>query len=434
LKICVIGAGPSGITAAKNLLQAGLEDVVVYDRNRDVGGNWIFSLEPSHSSVFETTHIISSKALSAYDDYPLPKDYPDYPGHTELKAYFQGYADHFGVTSRIRFRTEVKRAEPEAAGPGWRVTLGSGEVERFDILVVASGHHSDPRLPSYPGEFRGRWLHAHDFKSAAPFKDQRVLVIGGGNSACDIAVETSRVSAFTGISMRRGYYFVPKFLFGLPTDELHAKLSWVPRPILVRVLRLLLRVVNGDFARYGLERPDHELLASHPVVNSELLYFIRHGRIHPRRDVERLQERTVVFKDGRREPYDVIIAATGYRITFPFFDRSLVDYESGEVSLYLRCFHPRRRDLFFVGLLQPLGCIWPLADLQSRLIASFLGGRYRLPPDLDARIAHENAHIARTYMRTPRHTIEVDYEPFRRRLERELPREAPVSRTAGSGL
>jgi cation diffusion facilitator CzcD-associated flavoprotein CzcO len=418
-RCCVIGAGPSGITAAKGLLEAGLRDVVVYERNDQVGGNWLYSPAPSHSSVFETTHIISSKALSQYSDYPWPEDYADYPGHRELLAYFQGYARRFGVDRHVRFRTEVVRAEPDPAG-GWRVTLATGEPERFDHLLVANGHHWDPRMPSYPGSFAGRLLHSHDFKSAASFADQRVLVVGGGNSACDIAVETARVSRFTGISMRRGYHFVPKFLFGIPSDTLHERFLFVPRALRARLFELVLRLWNGDAARYGLPRPDHPFLSSHPVVNSELLYFIRHGRIHPRPDVARLDGNDVRFADGRVEAYDAIIAATGFRITFPFFDRSLVDFSSGSVPLYLRVFPPRLPGLYFIGLFQPIGCIWPLAELQARLVAKHILGEYRLPADLDRRIEEEVDSIRRTFADTPRHTVEVDYHPFRERLLRDI--------------
>jgi hypothetical protein len=252
-----------------------------------------------------------------------------------------------------------------------------------------------------------------------------VLVLGGGNSACDIAVETSRVAAFTAISLRRGYYFVPKFLFGIPSDVLHARFEWVPRPLRARALRGLLRLLVGDFARYGLPRPDHEFLASHPVVNSELLYFVRHGRISPRRDVARFEGRTVLFADGRSEDYDVVIACTGFKISFPFLDRSLLDFASGPVPLYLRTFHPRFPNLYFVGLIQPIGCVWPLADLQGQLVANHIVGRYRLPADLESRIRDENEEIARTFMDTPRHTIEVDYHGYRRALLRGIPRDAP---------
>jgi NADPH-dependent 2,4-dienoyl-CoA reductase/sulfur reductase-like enzyme len=423
-RCCVIGAGPSGIAAAKHLLQVGLRDVVVYDRGRKVGGNWVFDPGPSHSSVFETTHIISSRTLSEYSDYAFPAGVADYPGHRELQAYFEGYARRFGVLSHIRFGTEVASAVPD--GEGWRVSLGDGTTERFDFLLVANGHHWDPRMPDYPGRFTGELLHSHSFKSAAPFRGKRVLVVGGGNSACDIAVETSRVSAFTGISLRRGYYFVPKFLFGIPSDVLHSQLTFIPRPLRARILDLVLRVLNGSWQRYGLPRPDHRFLSSHPVVNSELLYFIRHGEIHPRPDVAGFEEKSVHFVDGRREEYDAVIAATGFRISFPFLDRSLVDFSSGPVPLYLRCFHPRHRSLFFIGLLQPIGCVWPLAELQGQLVANAIVGRYRLPEDLPSRIEAERQKTLRTYMHTARHSTEVDYHPFRKALLAEIPQSAPT--------
>jgi hypothetical protein len=428
-RCCVIGAGPSGIAAAKQLLQVGLRDVVVYDRNPRAGGNWVFDPGPSYSSVFETTHIISSKTLSEYSDYPFPPGTADYPGHRELQAYFEGYARDFGVFPLVRFGTEVARAEPD--GGGWRLTLGDGSVERFDFLLVANGHHWDPRMPEIPGRFSGELLHSHAFKSALAFRGQRVLVIGGGNSACDIAVETSRVSAFTAISLRRGYYFVPKFLFGVPSDVMHARIRFIPRPLRVRLLQALLRVINGSWESYGLPRPDHTFLSSHPVVNSELLYFIRHGEIHPRPDVDRFEETSVRFADGRSETYDSVIAATGFRIRFPFLDRSIVDFESGPVPLYLRCFHPRHRSLFFIGLLQPIGCVWPLAELQGQLVANAIVGRYRLPGDLVSRIEAETRTNLRTFMRTPRHSTEVDYHPFRKALLAEIPRGAPRWETRG---
>lgn len=423
-RVCVIGAGPSGITAGKNLLQAGLKDVVIYEKGDQVGGNWVYSPRLSHSSVFETTHIISSKALSQYEDYPMPDDYPDYPSHQQLLAYFQGYARHFGVTERIRFNTEVKRAEKQA-DETWKITLADGSVETFDYLLVANGHHWNPRLPRYPGEFSGTFLHSHDFKSAAPFKDQRVLVIGGGNSACDIAVETSRVSALTGISMRRGYYIAPKFMMGKPTDVLNAGIVFLPDWLRLPLLKFSFWLNVGDLAAYGLERPTHGILQQHATVNSELLYFIRHGKIHPRRDIQRLEGRRVHFVDGRQEDYDAIIAATGFSITLPFFDQGFIDYSEGDVPLYLHIFHPAHPSLFFVGLVQPLGCIWPLADLHAKLAANFIIGRYTPPADMRARITKEVEHIRTHYVKSARHTIEVEYHKHLWALQREVPKDAP---------
>lgn len=418
-RLCVIGAGPSGIAAAKHLIGAGLTDLVVYERNAEVGGNWIFKPESTHSSVFETTHIISSKSLSQYDDFAMPADYPDYPGHAQLKAYFQAYARRFGVEDYVRFQSEVEHAALDRDGR-WRVTLASGEAELFDHLLVANGHHWKPRLPDYPGAFAGRFLHAHDFKSAAPYAGLRVLVIGGGNSACDIAVETSRLSARTDLSMRRGYYIIPKFLFGLPTDVFNARFGAGPAWLRERGFKLLLRLLLGSNASYGLEEPRHRLFAAHPTLNSELLHLIRHGKIGPRRDVARFEGDTVHFADGVAADYDVVIAATGFTISFPFFDEGLVDYSGLEVPLYLKVFHPQHRNLFFIGLVQPQGCIWPLAEQQARLVTAFLKGEWRYPEDIEARIARELATPDHQWMKTPRHSVEVDYHAYRARLAKEL--------------
>lgn len=442
MKICVIGAGPSGLTAAKNLLDAGFDDLTVYDRGSEVGGNWVFDADSGHSSVFETTHIISSKAFSQYEDFPMPDSYPDYPGHEHLARYFREYAETFDLYPHIRFHTLVERCERTEDG-GWAVTVRSLEgrgghdgqrpsaddrcnTEVFDQLVVCNGHHWEPRWPEYPGAFTGEYIHSHDFKRAEPFRDRRVLVIGGGNSACDCAVETSRVSACTDLSWRRGYWIVPKFIFGLPGDVIHnwatRTLGFIPWRLRRPFLELLLRLYLGSHERYGLPRPDHPFGASHPTVNSELLYFLRHGEITPRPDIERFDGSAVHFTDGSRADYDTVIACTGFVISHPFFQESGLDYSEGEVPLYLKMIHPEYDNLHFIGLLQPLGCIWPLAELQARIMARRLRGRWSPPSSLEGAIRRELENPDLEQLDTPRHTITVDYPVFRRRLERELAR------------
>ncbi len=421
-RIAVIGAGPSGITAVKNLLDQGFRDIVCLDRNDAVGGNWLYRPDSSHSSVFETTHIISSKTLSEYHDFPMPADYPDYPSHQQLAHYFQAYARHFGVEPYVRFGTEVLSAEP-VADDSWELTIeqhGVCETLSVDALVVANGHHWRPRMPEYPGTFTGTWMHSHDYKRAAPFAGQRVLVIGGGNSACDVAVETARVSAITDISWRRGYWIVPKFVFGQPSDIVGTRAQWLPRALLARARELMLRVVQGSNPRYGLPEPDHRFGATHPTVNSELLYAIRHGHIGPRPDIARTEGRVVHFTDGSSGEYDVIVACTGYWIAHPFFRTDLIDFARGPVPLYLRMLPARFPTLAFLGLFQPLGCIWPAAELQAKVLARRWSGAWSPPGDLDALIAHELAHPDYPQIDTPRHTITVDYHRFKARLLKQL--------------
>ena len=213
-RICVIGAGPSGITAAKNCVENGL-DVVVFEKNDKVGGNWVFNAKTGHSSVYENTHLISSKAWSEFEDYPMPDSYPDYPSHIHLQNYFESYAVHFGVMPRIKFDHTVNHVTRQHDGK-WLVeyTDNSGvkKSEVFEYLMVSNGHHNVPKYPEYPGDYIGKFLHSHDFKGVdESWRDKRVLVIGGGNSACDISVEAARITKTVHMSMRSPQWFFPKF-------------------------------------------------------------------------------------------------------------------------------------------------------------------------------------------------------------------------------
>ena len=425
-KIAVIGTGPSGITALKNLLDQGL-DAVAFDRNEAVGGNWIYSEKESHSSVFETTHIISSKTLSQYEDFTFDDfdpSTPDYPSHDTLRRYFQAYAERFNLLPHIRFGTLVTSCQRNSDG-SWEVTTekeGQTSTETYSHLVVANGHHWKPRMPNYPGEFTGEFLHSHNFKKAAPFAGKRVLVIGGGNSACDVAVETSRVSAFSAISWRRGYNIVPKFLFGKPSDKVAEGTKWLPLAVRSFFNKLMLKVFVGDNSIYGLRPVTEAFGATHPTINDELLHKIRHGKVSPRMDIASFEGKTVVFEDGRREDYDSIIACTGYWLTHPFFEKELIDYSTGPVPLYLKMFHPNLDNLYFIGMFQPLGCIWPGAELQSKLMAQELIGKWKRPKNLAALCEKEVTDPHYKQVNTPRHTITVDFHLFVKALKQQLPK------------
>jgi cation diffusion facilitator CzcD-associated flavoprotein CzcO len=419
-RVAVIGAGCSGITALKNCLEKGLP-TVCFEANTDIGGNWIYSVEASHSSVCETTHIISSKTLSAYLDFPMPDDYPDYPSHEQVLDYFRSYADHFDLREHIRFGTRVEQAERQP-DLSWKLTLSDGSTEQFDFLLTANGHHHHPRHPEdIRKAFTGRYLHSHDYKHNRSFAGERVLVIGSGNSGSDCAVEISRVAKRADISIRRPHYIIPKFFLGKPADTFNKGLQYLPGFLREPAQRLSLRFQVGKYADYGLEEPTDPVTRSHPTLNSELLYKIRHGKVHPQRGVEKVVGKRVFFKDGREGEYDTIVAATGYKITFPFFDEAVVNYEeANRIPLYLRMFHPEQPTLIFIGLFQPQGAIWPLSDAQARVAAAYIAGEYQLPENLSALAEADSDHIEREFTRSKRHTIEVHYHPFLRRLTRVL--------------
>lgn len=423
-RVCVIGAGPSGLAAAKNCLVAGLP-VVVFEKNDKVGGNWVFDSSTGHSSVYENTHIISSKAWSEYEDFPMPEDYPDYPSHRQVQAYFEAYARHFGVMEVIRFRHAVSRVSRADDGT-WNVEFtdeeGREHVERFSHLMVCNGHHWNPKHPNYPGEFSGRYLHSHDFKRVDDsWRGKAVLVIGAGNSACDVAVESARVAGRVCMSMRSPQWFVPKFMFGQPSDVFASGSAWLPGGLRNWFTTQLLRVTQGPYARYGLPQPKTRALSMHPTLNSDLLECIRHGKIAPRPAVSRFDGEFVEFVDGRRERFDIVCACTGFWTTFPFFDKSFIDFQHLEkIPLFRKMLHADIPNLYFIGLFQPLGCIWPLADYQARLACEEILGRYRRPADMAAAIRDELAHPHFDFEGGQRHAVEVDYHRFRKELKREL--------------
>lgn len=423
-RICVIGAGPSGLAAAKNCIEFGL-DAVVFEQNDKVGGNWVYDARTGHSSVYENTHIISSKIWSEYEDFPMPASCPEYPRHDQLQAYFESYAQHFRVHERIRFRHTVERVERETDGR-WRVRYrdpqGAAHSEHFDVLMVANGHHWDPKYPEYPGRFSGTFMHSHDFKRVTDaWRGKRVLVIGAGNSACDVAVEAARTAARVCLSMRRPQWFLPKFLFGVPVDVYVARFAWAPTRLRQWLFGRLLRWLQGSYQAYGLPVPERPVGTQHPTLNSDLLDFIRHGRVRPRPAVKALHGEEVEFADGAREAFDIICACTGFWISFPFFDRSFIDFRHVDrVPLYRRMMHALYPNLYFIGLFQPLGCIWPLADYQAKLACAEIVGRYRRPADMAAAIRRELEHRHANFDGSARHSTEVDYHRFRRELKREL--------------
>ncbi|MBT8232240.1 MAG: NAD(P)-binding domain-containing protein [Saprospiraceae bacterium] len=419
-KICIIGAGCSGLTAIKNLISAGIKNVTCFEQNDYIGGNWKYTAETSHSSVCSTTHIISSKKMSEYTDFPMPEHYPDYPSHTQVLAYFESYAETFHLKQHIQFNTKVIRVSKNQ-DERWAIQTNDNVTHLFDYLVIANGHHSEPRHPDFAASFQGEYLHSHNFKNNTPFKDKKVLVIGAGNSGCDCAVETSRVAKKVDISLRTPQYIIPKFFLGKPSDTFNEKTLFLPMFVRNFLLKTSLKFQIGKYSDYNLPNPKHGILNAHPTLNSELLYKIRHGKVHPKPAVSKIEGRRIYFADGQQEEYDSIIAATGYKIWTPFFDSDFLDYSNADrVPLYLRMFHPDHKHLFFIGLFQPQGAIWPASDLQSQLLAHHLSGKWQLPENIAEKAEKECDEIEATFMKRKRHTIEVDYHKFANRLKKQI--------------
>ena len=419
-KVCIIGAGSSGIASCQVLKARGIP-FDCFEKGSSVGGNWRYMNDNGMSAAYESLFINTSRKRMAYSTFPMPDDYPDYPHHSQIARYFDDYVDHFGFRDDITFNTEVTAVEPADEG-GWDVTTDDGETRRYRAVLVANGHHWDPRWPDFPGEFTGDVMHAHQYTSADGFEDKRVLVLGIGNSACDIACETSRVSHMTFLAMRRGAHVIPKYLKGKPTDELAGDLtSRLPLALQRAVYAQYVKTAQGKMEDYGLPKPDHKLLEAHPTVSAELLQRIGHGRVKPKPNIQRLEGDRVRFVDGTTERIDRIVYCTGYKITFPFFSPELLEAPRNRLPLYRRVVHPELDGLYFIGLVQPLGAIMPLAEAQSEWVADLLSGTAALPSraEMSEVIEREDERMRRRYVKSDRHTIQVDFFPYLRTIRRE---------------
>lgn len=418
-RYCIIGAGAAGITAAKNLLQYNIACGVI-EREDEVGGNWYFG--KPRSGVYASTHLISSSKRSGYTDYPMP-DQPDYPRHDQVLAYLRNYARHFGVYDHIQFNTSVEHCQRDDDGL-WRVRLDNGETRRYRGMLICNGHLWQPNIPDFRGTFNGQIIHSQDYKTPDILRGKRVLVVGAGNSGCDLAVEAVYHAAKVFHSTRRGYYYIPKYVFGIPTDQFDAMGQRIPSPgwLRRRVRTWVIKLVLGHPTDYGLPAPDHKLLETHPIVNSQMLYHVGHGDILPKPDVAELRGDQVAFTDGSVEAVDLIVTATGYRMAFPFIERDHLNWQGDAPELYMHFLHPTYDNLFVIGLIQPDSGVFWLMDMQAQVVARFIHAQQHAPdaadqlrrikagpqPDIRGGIHHVTSQ---------RHILEIDHVSYRKALE-----------------
>lgn len=420
-KVCIVGAGSSGLAAAKTFAERGIPFDCL-ERENDIGGLW--NETTATGVVYDTTYLVSSRRYTGFEDYPMPEEYPTYPSHREALAYLRDYAQNFGILDRIEFNTSVERLD--RTDEGWLVHIAGARPRLYRALVIATGHHDIPRFPKIPGEFTGEIMHSRDYRSVKQLMDKVVVVVGAGNSACDIVVDATSVARAVYQSMRRGTYFVPKFLLGRPTDGIVNFCEKMPMP---RRLRNVIythwhRLMVGSNARYGLPEPEHRIMDTHPTMNTVLPQLAAHGRIGIKPEITELKGRKVCFADGTEVEADLLVYATGYEIALPLIDNSLVFDAEGRLRLFANVFHPEYDDFFALGLIQANGSIWRLADDQSKLVASFL---------IAANEGHERAAWFRSlkaqghdqasqtsYVKSERHRLEANYYAYRRQARRLL--------------
>lgn len=422
-RTCLIGAGSTGIAVAKALHERGL-DFDCYEMSDRVGGNWVFKNANGISASYWSLHINTSRERMEFSDFPMPTKYPDFPRHDHIAEYFDAYVDRFGFRGNIHFGVRVMHVAPLAEG-GFDVRTDDGEVRRYDSVVVANGHHWDPRWPqpAFPGSdtFEGEQIHSHSYEEEAQLAGRDVVVLGMGNSAMDIAVDASYHSKSTILAARRGAHIVPKYIFGRPLDRA-SPTDRLPARIRFPILEKVMKSQVGNMVDYGLPEPDHRFGHAHPTVSGRILDRLAHGTITVKPNIASLEGETVHFVDGSEAHADLIVYCTGYKITFPFLDSDVVSVNDNELRLYRSMFHPEIPNLYFPGLVQPLGAIMPVAERQGNLIGEALRGRYALPSrtTMERDIDRKRAEMKKRYVASKRHTIQVDQEVYMRELAKEI--------------
>jgi cation diffusion facilitator CzcD-associated flavoprotein CzcO len=436
----VIGAGISGLTMGKMLGDYGVP-YTCFESSDRIGGNWAFGNPNGHSSAYRSLHIDTSKYQLSFRDYPMPESYPDFPHHTQIKQYLEGYAEAFDLKSRIEFGNGVSRARRLPDG-GWELDTQAGETRRFDFLVVANGHHWDPRYPDFPGEFTGTSIHSHHYidpRTPLDLAGKRILVVGLGNSAADITVELSSKALENEVTLstRSGAWIVPKYFAGKPADKFFRTSPHIPLAWQRKVAQVMQPLTAGRPEEYGLPKPNHNFFEAHPTQSVELPLRLGSGDVVAKPNVTLLDGSTVHFEDGTSTDVDVIIYATGYNITFPFFDPDLISAPGNHIRLFKRIFKPGIDDLAFLGFAQAVPTLFPFVECQTRLVAAYLTGHYALPDvaAMEQAITADEAKYLGHMLDTPRHTQQVDYFLYEHDLRvKEIPagrRRSRVGSTVG---
>jgi dimethylaniline monooxygenase (N-oxide forming) len=415
----VIGAGSTGLAVLRTL---GPKAVCI-ERGSNVGGLWRYENDNGMSSAYASLRTNVSRPRMQYPSFPMPDAFDDFPHHTDMAAYLDSYADAFGLRDRIRFETTVERLEP-SSGRGWRVALDDGSEMRAGAVVAATGHDWCPRVPERPGRFAGEELHAHDYRTPEPFAGKRVLVVGAGQSAAEIAVELSAHAARTCLSIRGPVHVIPRWLDGTPYDTRDIwPLNRLPWALMNRRFGREVERERGPWPA-SWPVPQRRVLEEVPTLSSELLPSVRSGAVEVRREVKRLDGDRVRFAGGAEEEFDAIVYATGYKLSLPFLAPQLLEPHGRRLPLYRRIVPPGLDDLFLAGFVDAPSGLLPIVEAQGAWIAAVLEGRLALPraPAMRRAIDRSERRSRVRFPSEPPDSIRCDPHAYRRLLLSDLRR------------
>ena len=362
-RFCIIGAGPSGLAMAAAFRQLDVPHDHL-ERHSAVGGIW--DLENPGTPMYESAHFISSKSLSGFAGFPMPADYPDYPRRDQILNYLRSYAEHHGLADGIEFGANVQSVVPSESNVE---VVVNGQNRTYRGVICASGVNWEPIIPSFDGKFSGELRHAITYRHPREFQDKRVLIVGLGNSAADIACDAARVAQATTVSVRRGYHFIPKHIFGKPADVFAHAGPQLPLWLEQLLFSLLQRLLVGDTTPLGMPKPDHEVLQSHPLLNDQLLHHLRHGDVVLKGNIERFEGDRIVFADGSWLEADLVLLATGYSRRIPYLDQKYLNGGSWAASNFLTCVNLSFPNLFTLGFAEINGSLYPHLNRLAHLIA-----------------------------------------------------------------
>ncbi len=412
VKACIVGGGPSGLIMARALLNAGA-DFDLFERHTNVGGIW--DPENPGSPMYESAHFISSKYTSYFYGYPMPDSYPDYPDYRQLRDYIRAFAHVFGLYDHVTLGNGVAHA---ALRDGqWEVTLDDGQRRSYTHLVCANGVTWHPSLPHYPGQdtFTGEIRHSSSYRYPQEFTGKRVLIVGAGNSGVDIACDAARNAAAAFLSVRRGYRFIPKHVFGVPVDVFINHGGQPPAGITVpEDPGELIDALVGDLTRYGLPKPDHAVLASHPIVNDQIIHHLSHGDIAAKGDLSGFRGGLALFADGSEEEIDLVLFATGYSYAIPYVDKNLFTWKQGHPQLYLNMFSRETDNLYALGFIEFADAAYHRFDEMAQLIAFDITATGRSRDQMRELKCTDNPDLrgGMEYIDSPRHANYVETHTY----------------------